>query len=64
MCYPRRDLDARPTDSERGPKKGGKRKWLILEKVMRVGFMLVNRVAGALLMLCGLYALWNGIRGL
>ena len=34
------------------------------EKVMRVGLTLVNRVAGALLMLCGLYALWNGIRGL
>ena len=34
------------------------------EKAMRVGFTLVNRVAGALLMLCGLYALWNGIRGL
>ena len=33
-------------------------------KVMRVGFTPVNRVAGALLMLCGLYALWNGIRGL
>jgi len=64
MCYPRRDLDARPTDSERGPKKSGKRKWLILEKVMRVGFTLVNRVAGRLLMLRGLYALWNGIRRL
>jgi threonine/homoserine/homoserine lactone efflux protein len=34
------------------------------EKAMRVGLPLVNRVAGALLMLCGLYALWNGIRGL
>jgi len=34
------------------------------EKVMRVGFALVNQVAGSLLMLCGLYALWNGIRGL
>ena len=34
------------------------------EKVMRVGLTLVNRVAGTLLMLCGLYALWNGIRGL
>jgi arginine exporter protein ArgO len=34
------------------------------ENVMRVGLTLVNRVAGALLMLCGLYALWNGIRGL
>jgi threonine/homoserine/homoserine lactone efflux protein len=34
------------------------------EKVMRVGLTLVNRVAGALLMLCGLLALWNGIRGL
>jgi threonine/homoserine/homoserine lactone efflux protein len=31
------------------------------ERVMRVGFTLVNRVAGVLLMLCGLYALWNGI---
>jgi threonine/homoserine/homoserine lactone efflux protein len=34
------------------------------EKVMRVGLTPVNRVAGALLMLCGLYALWNGIGGL
>ncbi len=34
------------------------------EKVMRVGLTLVNRVAGTLLMLCGLYALWNGIGGL
>jgi threonine/homoserine/homoserine lactone efflux protein len=34
------------------------------EKVMRVGLPLVNRVAGSMLMLCGLYALWNGIRGL
>ena len=34
------------------------------EKVLRVGLGLVNRVAGALLMLCGLYALWNGITGL
>ena len=34
------------------------------EKVMQVGLTFVNRVAGALLMLCGLYALWNGIRGL
>ena len=34
------------------------------EKVMRVRLTLVNRVAGALLMLCGLYGLWNGIRGL
>jgi threonine/homoserine/homoserine lactone efflux protein len=34
------------------------------ERVMRVGLMLVNRVAGTLLMLCGLYALWNGIGGL
>jgi putative LysE/RhtB family amino acid efflux pump len=34
---------------------------LLKEKVMRVGLTLVNRVAGALLMLCGLYALWNGI---
>lgn len=34
------------------------------EKVMRVGLTLVNRVAGALLMLCGLYAIWNGIGGL
>jgi threonine/homoserine/homoserine lactone efflux protein len=34
------------------------------EKVARVRLTLVNRVAGALLMLCGLYALWNGARGL
>ena len=34
------------------------------EKVMRVGLTLVNRVAGVLLILCGLYAFWNGIRGL
>jgi threonine/homoserine/homoserine lactone efflux protein len=34
------------------------------EKVMRAGFTLVSRVAGALLMFCGLFALWNGIRGL
>ncbi len=34
------------------------------ERVMRVGLTLVNRVAGTLLILCGLYALWNGIRGL
>jgi len=34
------------------------------EKVTRVGLTLVNRVAGALLMLCGLYALWKGFRGL
>jgi threonine/homoserine/homoserine lactone efflux protein len=34
------------------------------EKVMRVGLTLVSRVAGSLLMLCGLIALWNGIRGL
>jgi threonine/homoserine/homoserine lactone efflux protein len=34
------------------------------EKVMRVGLTLVSRVAGSLLMLCGLFALWNGIRGL
>jgi threonine/homoserine/homoserine lactone efflux protein len=34
------------------------------EKVMRVGLTLVNRVTGSLLMLCGLYALWSGIRGL
>ena len=33
-------------------------------KVMRVGLRPMNRVAGALLMLCGLYALWNGIGGL
>jgi threonine/homoserine/homoserine lactone efflux protein len=33
-------------------------------KVMRVGLAPMNRVAGALLMLCGLYALWNGIEGL
>ena len=34
------------------------------EKVMRVGLTLVNRVAGALLMFCGLFALWNGVGGL
>jgi threonine/homoserine/homoserine lactone efflux protein len=34
------------------------------DKVMRVGLALVGRVAGSLLMLCGLFALWNGIRGL
>jgi threonine/homoserine/homoserine lactone efflux protein len=34
------------------------------EKVMRVRLTLVNRVAGTLLMLCGLYAVWNGIGGL
>ena len=34
------------------------------EKVMRVGLTLVGRVAGSLLMLCGLLALWNGISGL
>jgi threonine/homoserine/homoserine lactone efflux protein len=34
------------------------------EKVMRVGLTPLNRVAGALLILCGLYALWNGIGGL
>jgi threonine/homoserine/homoserine lactone efflux protein len=33
-------------------------------KVMRVGLTPMNRVAGTLLMLCGLFALWNGIRGL
>ena len=33
-------------------------------KVMQVGLTLVNRVEGALLTLCGLFALWNGIRGL
>jgi len=33
-------------------------------KVMRVGLTGVSRVAGSLLMLCGLFALWNGIRGL
>ena len=32
-------------------------------KVMRLRLTLVNRVAGVLLMLCGLYALWNGIAG-
>jgi len=36
----------------------------IKDKVMRVGLTLVNRIVGSLLMLCGLYALWNGIRGL
>ena len=34
------------------------------EKVMRVGLTLVSRVAGSQLMLCGLFALWNGIRAL
>lgn len=34
------------------------------DKVMRAGLTPVNRVTGALLMLCGLYALANGIRGL
>jgi threonine/homoserine/homoserine lactone efflux protein len=34
------------------------------KKVMRAGLTLVNQVAGALLMLCGLYAYCNGIRGL
>jgi threonine/homoserine/homoserine lactone efflux protein len=34
------------------------------EKVMQVGLTLVNRVEGSLLTLCGLYALWNGIREL
>lgn len=34
------------------------------EKVMHVGLTLVNRVAGALLMACGVYALWTGIHGL
>lgn len=33
-------------------------------KAMRVGLTPMNRVAGGLLMLCGLYALWNGIGGL
>jgi threonine/homoserine/homoserine lactone efflux protein len=33
------------------------------ERVTRVGFTLASRIAGALLMLCGLYALWNGIWG-
>jgi threonine/homoserine/homoserine lactone efflux protein len=33
-------------------------------KVMRVGLRPMSRVAGALLMLCGLYALWNSIGGL
>ena len=37
---------------------------LFKEKVMRVGLTLVNRVSGALLILCGLYAFWNGITGL
>ena len=37
---------------------------LFKEKVMQVGLPLVNRIAGTLLILCGLYALWNGIRGL
>ncbi len=34
------------------------------ETVRRVALPLVNRVAGSLLVLCGLYALWNGIKGL
>lgn len=34
------------------------------EKVMRFRFTLVNRVAGTVLMLCGLYGVWNGISGL
>lgn len=34
------------------------------ERVMRFGLPLVNRVAGAALMLCGLVALWSGIVGL
>ena len=34
------------------------------EKVMRVGLTPVSRVAGSQLMLCGLFALWNGIRAL
>ncbi|HWV99223.1 MAG TPA: LysE family transporter [Candidatus Acidoferrum sp.] len=34
------------------------------DKVKRVGLPFVNRVAGSLLVLCGLYALWNGLRGL
>jgi threonine/homoserine/homoserine lactone efflux protein len=34
------------------------------EKIMQVGLTLVNRVTGSLLMFCGLFALWNGIRGL
>ncbi len=34
------------------------------EKVMRVRLTMVKRVSGALLMLCGLYGLWNGISGL
>ena len=34
------------------------------EKVAPVRLTLVNRVAGSLLMLCGLYALWNGASGL
>jgi threonine/homoserine/homoserine lactone efflux protein len=34
------------------------------EKVMQVGLTLVSRIAGSLLIFCGLFALWNGIRGL
>ena len=34
------------------------------DKVSKVGLPVVNRVAGSLLVLCGLYALWNGIKGL
>ena len=37
---------------------------LFKKKVMQVGLTLVNRVEGALLTLCGFFALWNGIRGL
>jgi threonine/homoserine/homoserine lactone efflux protein len=37
---------------------------LFREKVMRVGLTLVNRVAGGLMMVCGLYALWNSVMGL
>lgn len=34
------------------------------EKVMRVGLTPVNRVAGTVLMICGLYGFWSGINGL
>ena len=34
------------------------------DQVRRIGLPVVNRVAGSLLVLCGLYALWNGIKGL
>lgn len=34
------------------------------EKAVRVGLRLVNRIAGSVLMLCGLYAFWRGVRGL